>query len=172
MSALASHAKQQRVEFLIFTLGVNPKTKRAQRYGLSVFQVQEVLYTPTITRLPQSPEGVVGVVSLRGAVLPVLDLTVLLRIPAESSKDIMVVAEANGRLMGFLADEVDTIVRLDESELKAPPLMLQRSHLKAIAELEGGRLVQLLDLPEALEAWFPSQSEEWSAVSQAELPVA
>ncbi len=67
-------AGTNKLEILLFTLGLDSRTGRRENFGINVFKVREVMRTPEITRAPDMPPAVEGMVSLRGALVPVVDL--------------------------------------------------------------------------------------------------
>src|SRR5664280_2252087 len=67
-------AGTNKLEILLFSLGVNSKTGRRETFGINVFKVREVMRTPPITSAPDMPPSVEGMVSLRGVLVPVVDL--------------------------------------------------------------------------------------------------
>ena len=67
-------AGTNKLEILLFTLGMDPRTGRRETFGINVFKVREVMRTPTITAAPDMPASVEGMVSLRGVLVPVVDL--------------------------------------------------------------------------------------------------
>ena len=67
-------AGANRLEILLFSLGLDTNTGREEVFGLNVFKIREVIQVPEITRAPDMPPGVIGMVSLRGTMLPVIDL--------------------------------------------------------------------------------------------------
>ena len=147
-------AGTNKLEILLFTLGVDGRTGRHETYGINVFKVREVMRTPAITAAPDMPAAVKGMVSLRGVLVPVVDLAEYAGIQPDSPRDIMIVTEYNGHTQGFLVEAVDTILRLDWSQMRVPPEMLVSSHLgglvTAITELPDGRLVMMLDVERVL----------------------
>jgi len=99
------------------------------------------------------PEAVEGMVSLRGVLVPVVDLGKYAHIAPDQPREIMIVTEYNGRTQGFLVEAVDTILRLDWAQMKVPPEMLTARMgglVTAITELQDGRLVMLLDVERVL----------------------
>ena len=67
-------AGTNKLEVLAFTLGKDTRTGRTETFGINVFKVREVMRTPGITRAPDMPRSVVGMVSLRGELVPVVDV--------------------------------------------------------------------------------------------------
>ncbi|MBK6402823.1 MAG: chemotaxis protein CheV [Rhodocyclaceae bacterium] len=147
-------AGTNKLEILLFTLGADARTGRHETYGINVFKVREVMRTPAITAAPDMPPAVKGMVSLRGILVPVVDLAEYAGIHQDSPRDIMIVTEYNGQTQGFLVEGVDTILRLDWAQMRVPPAMLASSTLgglvTAITELPDGRLVMMLDVERVL----------------------
>jgi len=146
-------AGTNKLEILLFTLGVDPRTGRRETYGINVFKVREVMRTPKITAAPEMPAAVEGMVSLRGSLVPVVDLAQYSGVTADTPRDIMIVTEYNGHTQGFLVEAVDTILRLDWSMMRVPPDMLTAQLgglVTAVTELADGRLVMMMDVEKVL----------------------
>lgn len=144
---------QTNLRFFCFFLGVDPRTQRRETYGINVFKVREVMRTPFITAAPDMPSAVEGMVSLRGALVPVIDLAKYSGISPETPREIMIVTEYNGHTQGFLVEGVDTILRLDWSKMRVPPEMLTSQTgglVTAVTELEDNRLVMMMDVEKVL----------------------
>ena len=146
-------AGTNKLEMLLFSLGTDRRTQRKEVYGINVFKVREVMRTPPITRAPEMPDSVEGMVSLRGVLVPVVDLVKYTRINSQSDGGVMIVTEYNGYTQGFLVESVDTILRLDWSSMKVPPEMLKAESgglVTAVTELPDGRLVMMMDVEKVL----------------------
>lgn len=146
-------AGTNKLEILLFTLGTDQNSGRKETFGINVFKVREVMRVPEITRAPDMPSSVEGMVSLRGVLVPVVDLIKYAGVVTDMKPDIMIVTEYNSRTQGFLVESVDTILRLDWSEIKVPPdmLMAQMGGLvTAVTKLDDGRLVMLMDVEKIL----------------------
>jgi two-component system chemotaxis response regulator CheV len=146
-------AGANKLEILLFTLGTDTTTGRKETFGINVFKVREVMRIPQITRAPDMPPAVEGMVSLRGMLVPVVDLAKYIGISTDAPPAIMIVTEYNGHTQGFLVGEVDTILRLDWSEMKVPPSMLTARMgglVTAVTELKDKRLVMMLDVEKIL----------------------
>ena len=81
-------AGTNKLEILLFFLGNDPRTGRRETYGINVFKVREVMRTPVITAAPDMPSSVEGMVSLRGALVPVIDLAKYSGFSAETPREI------------------------------------------------------------------------------------
>jgi two-component system chemotaxis response regulator CheV len=138
-------AGSNKMELLLFTLGGK------ETYGINVFKVREVCETPSITRTPNMPHGVEGITSLRGSIIPIINLGRFLGVEmANPSK--VIITEFSGHTQGFLAQDVDRIIRVSWDKVKAPQAMLTgQSHtITAITELADGKLVSILDVEQIL----------------------
>jgi len=145
-------AGSNKMEILLFSLGTR------EIFGINVFKVREVGRTPHITKTPNMPRGVEGLISLRGNVIPVLSLAPFMQlegVPAGLGKTMMV-AEYSKRTLGFLVHEVDRIIRVDWERVKAPESVLTANHglITAVIELDGGGLVSILDVEQILANAF------------------
>jgi two-component system chemotaxis response regulator CheV len=146
-------AGTNKLEILLFTLGTDQRTGRRETFGINVFKVREVMRTPAITAAPEMPSSVEGMVSLRGVLVPVVDLAKYVGIGADTPRDIMIVTEYNGHTQGFLVEAVDTILRLDWAQMRVPPDMLVANMgglVTAVTELPDNRLVMMLDVEKVL----------------------
>lgn len=146
-------AGTNKLEILLFTLGNDTRSGRKETFGINVFKVREVMRVPEITRAPDMPASVEGMVSLRGTLVPVVDLIKYAGIDTEGKPEIMVVTEYNGHTQGFLVGAVDTILRVEWSAMKVPPDMLcaqMGGLVTAVTELQDGRLVMLMDVEKVL----------------------
>lgn len=145
-------AGSNKMEILLFSLGTR------EIFGINVFKVREVGRTPRITKTPNMPRGVEGLISLRGNVIPVLSLAPFMEldgVPPGLGKTMMV-AEYSKRTLGFLVHEVDRIIRVDWERVKAPESVMAANQglITAVIELEGGGLVSILDVEQILANAF------------------
>ena len=146
-------AGTNKLEILMFTLGPDAVTGRRETFAINVFKIREVMRVPAITRAPEMPDTVEGMVSLRGKLVPIIDLSKHCGIGDGKRPDIMVVTEYNGLTQGFLVEAVDTILRLDWSAMRVPPEMLSATLgglVTAVTELPDGRLIMMLDVEKIL----------------------
>lgn len=152
-------AGSNRMEILLFSLGTG------EIFGINVFKVREVTRTPMITRSPNMPAGVEGLISLRGNVIPVVSLGRVLDL-AGAPRDLggtMMVTEYNKRTLGFLVNDVDRIIRVEWDKVRAPEGLVSstQSFITAITELppdsgagQPGRLVSILDVEQIMASTF------------------
>ncbi len=145
-------AGSNRMEILLFSLGTN------ETFGINVFKVREVSKTPSITKSPHMPEGVEGLISLRGNVIPVVSLARVMHLadapPGRGGS--MMVTEYSKRTLGFLVHDVDRIIRVDWERVRAPESVTSGSHthITAITELDNGKLVSIVDVEQIMANTF------------------
>ncbi len=159
-------AGTNRLELLLFSLGKDSNTKREEVFGINVFKVREVMSIPPITQAPDMPSSVEGMISLRGQLIPVVNLAKFCDIQVGKPPEIMIVTEYNNMMQGYMVQSVDTILRLEWNVIKTPPEMLSEQMggvVTAVTELEDGRIVMIMDVEKVLadttqdtskESWF------------------
>jgi two-component system chemotaxis response regulator CheV len=141
-------AGSNKMEILLFSLGTG------EVFGINVFKVREVCQTPPITKTPNTPPGVEGVISLRGNIIPVISLAKFIQIEGapQETGGTMIVTEFARHTQGFLVHDVDRIIRVDWDKVKPPSAMLtgHDAMITAITELPDGKLVSILDVEQIL----------------------
>lgn len=130
-------------QYLSFTLS-------DEDYAVELLKVQEIRGICPITPLPQAPHHVRGVMNLRGAVVPVIDLRAALGLPlVEYGKfTVIVVLSVRGRTMGFVVDAVSDVLSVDATAIEKTPDLGSRidaSLVQGIARSQE-RFVLLLDV--------------------------
>jgi purine-binding chemotaxis protein CheW len=129
-------------------------------FGLAILKVREVLDFTSITRVPQTPPYMRGVINLRGSVVPVMDLRLKFNM-AQTEKTvntciIITEVELNGELvvLGALADSVQEVVDLDASQIEPPPHMgtrLRTEFIKGMGK-HGDNFIIVLDIDRVFSA--------------------
>lgn len=125
-----------------------------EEFGVDILKVQEIIKMIQITKVPNSPVFVEGVINLRGRVIPVIDLRTKLgmkKIEIDKNSRIVVV-EIDGKTIGFIVDAVSEVLRIPRNITEAPPPMvagIDAEYITAIGKLED-RLLILLDLEKIL----------------------
>lgn len=133
-----------------------------EEFGVDILSVQEINRMSQITKVPNTPDFIEGVINLRGRIIPVIDLRVKLGMARkEHGKNTrIVVVELKGQTIGFIVDEVSEVLRIPKDITEAPPEMVggvRGDYITSIGKLED-RLLILLDLEKILS------TEEFSAV--------
>jgi purine-binding chemotaxis protein CheW len=121
-----------------------------QHFGIDIMTVREIRAWSPVTRLPRVPEYVAGVVNLRGAVLPVVDLAARLGwTPTEATpRNPIIVIEHEGQMRGLIVHDVADIVSIEPGTLQQPDAVGHETithFLEGIAPL-GEDMVMVLDL--------------------------
>jgi len=127
-----------------------------EEYGVDILAVQEIIKNQQITKIPNSPDFVEGVISLRGRVIPVIDLRTILGMPKAVNKvnSNIIIVEIEGRTVGFIVDSVSEVLRVPKNITEAPPDIMahrQSEFIVALAKL-ADRLVILIDLARIFKA--------------------
>jgi purine-binding chemotaxis protein CheW len=137
-----------------------------EEYGIDILSVQEINKMTQITKVPNSPTFVEGVINLRGRVILVIDLRTRLNIEKkEHDKDTrIIVVEIKKRTIGFIVDAVNEVLRIPVNVTEAPPELvsgIDSEFIKAVGKLED-RLLILIDLEKILSA---TETEKISQVA-------
>jgi purine-binding chemotaxis protein CheW len=94
-----------------------------ETYGVDILSIREIIKLREVTEVPRTPRFLIGVISVRGSIIPVVDLRARLRLPVSEptrAARILVVVQG-GDPYGLLVDSVSGVVRLAESEIELPP---------------------------------------------------
>lgn len=141
------------LEVLLFNLGTSDDTGRNEVFGINVFKVREVLNIPEITTAPEMPDGIEGFVSLRGDMVPIINLQKFCKLKSKDDPRILMITEYNTHVQGFMVSSVDTIQRLNWEQVKEPPQLISKrlgGLVTAVAELSDKRLVMIMDVEKVL----------------------
>ena len=119
-------------------------------FGIDIKKVQEINRMIDITKIPNAPAYVEGVVNLRGKIIPIVSLRTKLGL-GEADRDkatrIMVV-EIEGRILGFIVDSVSEVLRIQDPKIGAPPSITgsnDSAYIEGVINL-ADRILILLDL--------------------------
>lgn len=131
-----------------------------QEFCIDVMSVREIRGWTPATVLPHSQSFVRGVINLRGAVLPVLDLAVRLGFPpAETmARHVIIVVQVNNQIVGLLVDAVSDILTVNDEEVLAPPDVASELAKRFVSGLLAmdGRMISII----SLESVLPAQEHE------------
>lgn len=142
-----SASASQQLQLVSFTVG-------EELFAVDILRVQEINRMMALTKVPQSPPGVEGVINLRGRIIPVLDLRVQFGFPQieQSEQTRIVVIEISGNTIGFVVDSVREVMRIPASIVEPSPQMgssIDSSYVSGVAKLEDQLLI-LLELENLL----------------------
>ena len=125
-----------------------------QEFCVDIMSVREIRGWTPATPLPRTPSFVKGVINLRGAVLPIIDLGARfgLATTEPTERHVIMVAHVGSRLVGLLVDAVSDILTVNSGAIQATPNVtsdLARSFMKGVIAMEG-RMISLIALDNVL----------------------
>lgn len=148
-----THDASEQTQFLTFLLA-------DESYAVSILGVREIIEYDSVTRVPNMPASIRGVINLRGAVVPVVDMGLRFGIReirvTKRTCVIIVEVEAGGErlVMGLMADAVSQVIDLPPADIEPPPAFGTRvrvDFLKGLGKI-GKKFVLILDLERALSS--------------------
>ena len=120
-----------------------------EEFGLNILRVQEIIRIQQLTRVPNSPDYVDGVINLRGKVIPVVALRKRFGLEnlAHDKQTRIVVVEVKGTVLGFIVDSVSEVLRIPANTVEPPPRLgkVEREYVSGVGKLDN-RLLILLDV--------------------------
>ena len=143
-----------------------------EEFAFGILRVKEILEYDTLTRVPNAPPAVRGVINLRGAVVPVLDLAHLFAVPATAvtKRSCVIIVEVRvdeqQLVMGILADAVNQVIELAPGAIEPPLAFGSRvrvDYLVGMGKMDSRKFVLILDIDRLL-------GDVSSAVAAASLP--
>ena len=147
MAALDENMKTQlsgrTLQVVSFALG-------SEEYGVDITQVQEINRMVTITRVPQAPPFMDGVINLRGRLIPIVDLRTRFGMErAERTKNTrIVVTEIGSKRLGMVVDSVSEVLRIPVKQIENAPDFLAAADTESVRSVGklGERRIIMLDL--------------------------
>lgn len=103
-------------EFLTFVLG-------GEEYAIDILKVQEIRGYEAVTPIAHAPEFIKGVINLRGAIVPIIDLRIKFGLgkPEYTPFTVVVILNVGTRVVGIVVDAVSDVIEVGESQMQAPP---------------------------------------------------
>lgn len=126
-----------------------------EEYAISLMDIKEIIKPRCVTEIPHAPAFITGIISLRGAIIPIVDMRLRLGFSAEAStpRERFVVVKKRDGFYGLLVDEVYQVITLAQQPLEKPPAVLEgsdREFVKGIGRY-GDRMFILMDLEKVLD---------------------
>jgi len=125
-----------------------------EEYGVDIMSVQEIILVGVITQVPEVPPHVLGVINLRGNVIPIVNLRCRFGMPEKTTDEEtrIVVMNIGGRTVGAVVDGVSEVLRLSHEDMSPPPASLGGSGKEYVTGLarRNDRLLILLDMARLL----------------------
>lgn len=151
-TAIKEHTQQsgdttEGSQFLTFRLG-------DEVYGVDILRVQEIKGYTAVTKIPNQPGYIKGVMNLRGTIVPIVELRTKVGMETidYTAHTVIVVVVVQGRIMGFVVDSVSDVLNIGKKDIQAPPQFgtkVDVSFLQGIAQC-GDSLVALLNIDQLL----------------------
>lgn len=126
-------------------------------YGVDILAVREIIGLQDITRVPDADPCILGVINLRGQVIPLIDLRTkfgMVQVVADEETCIIIV-DVDNTWVGMVVDKVDEVIALGKSDIEPPPRFAHdgnQDYVMAMGKVSDGRLLILLDVCLALAA--------------------
>lgn len=121
-----------------------------EEFATDIMNIQGINRMVEITKIPNTPEYVEGIIDLRGKVIPIIDLRKRIGLPITdyNNNTRFIVIELEQSVVGFIVDSVNEVLRIDSSLTEAPPTSISdvnTDFITSVAKLEN-RLIILLDM--------------------------
>ena len=145
--AVRSSRQAEEREYLSFRLA-------DEIFAVSIDFIREIMKPPISTPMPRTEPVILGVFSLRGDILPLVDFRILLRVDESpmTRKSRVLVVKLSSESVGLLVDEVMNVLRFAEDDIEPPPAVFGRmeaEHLLGVGRFEGV-MITLIDLEEVV----------------------
>lgn len=151
---LAEHAThdegsstESQTELISFAIG-------DEQYGVDIMAVREIKEWSSVTRLPDQPDYIRGVLNLRGVIVPIVDLRCRFGqgVTESTPMHIIIIVQIEDRQIGLLADRVLDIVSFEAGKVQSVPMVdagVGAEFLAGLITIEG-EMIALIDLPKLL----------------------
>lgn len=147
MTTDVSNRSREEIQLACFRVG-------GELYALDILRIKEIIRPQKMTPVPKAPAFVEGLINLRGAVIPVVDLRKRFDLSAfsESRKSRVIICTVAGKIIGLLVDEVAEVRRYSRQEIYPSPQFLRGKGTEFFLGVcrRGDDLVMLLDLDRIL----------------------
>jgi purine-binding chemotaxis protein CheW len=135
-------------QFVGFRLG-------GEDYAIAITKIQEIIVMKPITRIPQMPAFIEGLINLRGSVIPIINLRTLFGLPGCEIDDETrtIIVNVGDRTIGYIVDEVTQVMRIGGDQIQPAPVTItaaSKQHIAGLARLED-RLLIILEIDKLLK---------------------
>lgn len=148
-------------QYLTFQLG-------EELYGVDILRVQEIKGYTTVTKIPNTPPHIKGVLNLRGTIVPIVELRTKFGLPTIDYTlfTVIVVVVVRDRIMGLVVDSVSDVLNIDKKDIQPPPQFGAKVDVSVLTGIgkSGDKLVALLNIDRLLTE---SEMQDTSAVANA-----
>ena len=142
-------AARQEIQLACFRIG-------AEMYALDIMRIKEIIRPQKLTPIPRAPEFIEGVINLRGAVIPIVDLRKRFNQPVTASdhQKRIIICSVSGKIIGLLVDEASEVCSFTRPQIQPAPQFLKgrgAEFFLGVAK-RGEDLILLLDLEKILSS--------------------
>ena len=125
-------------------------------YAIAITKIQEIILMKPITRIPQVPDFIEGLINLRGSVIPIVNLRKRFSLPPREIDDETrtIVVNIHDKTVGCVVDAVTQVMRINRDQIQPPPLgvmAVNHQYLAGLAKLDD-RLMIILDIDKLFQA--------------------
>jgi purine-binding chemotaxis protein CheW len=143
-----SYGSEEIEEYLCFRVA-------HEEYAISIMAIKEIVKPREVTEVPRMPLFISGVLSLRGVIIPVMDMRIRLSLPASAAtgRERIVVLKRDSGFCGVLVDEVIQVARVNKGDIEEPPAVLDgidRDFVTGLGHFDS-RILILLNLETILD---------------------
>ncbi len=144
----AQTSANDELQLVVFNIG-------KEEFGVEIMKVQEIIRMTSITRIPQAPNYVRGIINLRGRIIVVLNLNVIMGMESKEQDENtrIIVANIDETVMGFIVDSVSEVIRLPEKNVEPAPAVIANKigteYVRGVGKMDN-RLLILLNLDKVL----------------------
>jgi purine-binding chemotaxis protein CheW len=133
--------KENYIQWLTFAVG-------GEEYAIELNSVSEIIKPRDVTDIPRVPDFILGIISLRGIIVPIYDLARRLKLGSVtlSPQSRIIVCQEDDRMIGLLVDGITQVARISEKKIELPPAVLadlDRDFVSGVGRYQGRMLILL-----------------------------
>ena len=134
-------------------------------YAIAITKIQEIILMKPITRIPQVPDFIEGLINLRGSVIPIVNLRKRFGLPSREVDDETrtIVVNIHDKTVGCIVDAVTQVMRINRDQIQPPPLSVlavAHQYISGLARLDD-RLLIILEIERLFDEQSPVVSGQW-----------
>ena len=134
-------------------------------YAIAITKIQEIILMKPITRIPQVPDFIEGLINLRGSVIPIINLRKRFGLPSREVDDETrtIVVNIHDKTVGCIVDAVTQVMRINRDQIQPPPLSVlavAHQYISGLARLDD-RLLIILEIERLFDEQSPVVSGQW-----------
>jgi len=160
--------EDEKIEMLVFRVG-------EEEFALRITNIKEIIRIPSMTKVPNTPQYISGLCSLRGELLPVIDCRKLFGMPEqeldESSR--IIVADIHEKKVGLVSDKVLEVISVEEADVKEPPTGIKGADGGVVNGIlipnNGKRVIMILDAEKIIKAGNLNEAAKQQGTSAEDL---